>query len=169
MTSRSSIVPTDYLIEPGYILVATQPAIISGVLGSCVSVCLFDRKRKVGGMNHFQYPFIADKHRATALYGNVSTLALIRMMIADGSKTKHLEAQIIGGAHNPEVSPKNVGRENVLMARKILIRQRIHVVSEDVGGAKGRKVVFNTHQNELAVMKVGHLRAGDWYPYTDQR
>lgn len=169
MNQKSDIAPTDYFIEPGYILVAAKPAVISGVLGSCAAVCLYDRKRKVGGMNHFQYPFIDDKRKATAIYGNVATLALIRMMIADGSKPKHLEAQIIGGAHNPAVSPKNIGRENVLMARKILIRQRITVTSEDVGGEKGRKVVFNTRQNEVAVMKVENLRTGDWYPYSDNR
>jgi chemotaxis protein CheD len=169
MKQRSNIAPADYFIEPGYILVAAQPAVISGVLGSCVSVCLFDRRRKVGGMNQFQYPFIGEKNRATAIYGNVSTLALIRMMIADGSKTKHLEAQIIGGGHNPALSSQNIGRENVRMARRILIRHRIRVASEDVGGEKGRKVVFNTHQNEVAVMKVSSLRSGDWYPYQENR
>jgi chemotaxis protein CheD len=80
-----------------------------------------------------------------------------------------MEAQIIGGAHNPALSPKNIGRENILMARKILIRHRISLASEDVGGEKGRKVVFNTRQNEIAVMKVENLRAGDWYPYDDNR
>jgi len=169
MTQHSDIAPTDYFIEPGYILVAARPAIISGVLGSCVAVCLHDRKRKVGGMNHFLYPFIDDRRKATAVYGNVSTLALIRMMLSDGSRPKHLEAQIIGGAHNPAVSPKNIGRENILMARKVLIRHRIGVTSEDVGGEKGRKVVFNTRQNEVAVMKVDNLRAGDWYPYSENR
>ncbi len=169
MNQDSNIAPADYFIEPGYILVAAQPAVISGVLGSSVSVCLFDRRRKVGGMNQFQYPFIGDKLRATAIYGNVSTLALIRMMIADGSKTKHLEAQIIGGGHNPALSSQNIGRENVRMARKILIRHRIRVASEDVGGEKGRKVVFNTHKNEVAVMKVASLRSGDWYPYQENR
>ncbi len=165
----NAIAPTDYFIEPGYILVAAKPAVISGVLGSSVSVCLYDRKRKVGGMNHFRYPFIGDRHRATAIYGNVSTLALIRMMIADGSKPKHLEAQILGGGHNPSVSAQNIGRENAMMARRILMRHRISVASEDVGGKKGRKVVFNTRQNEIAVMKVDALRSGDWYPYEENR
>lgn len=169
MKQRDSIAPADYFIEPGYILVAAQPAVISGVLGSCVSVCLYDRKRKVGGMNHFKYPFIGEKDQATALYGNVSTLALIRMMISDGSKVRHLEAQIVGGGHNPALSAKNIGRENVRMARRILLRHRIRVTSEDVGGEKGRKVIFNTHQNEIAVMKVESLRSGDWYPYSESR
>ncbi len=161
--------PVDYFLEPGYIFVAAKPAMISGVLGSGVSVCIYDRKRKTGGMNHFKYPFIGEKRMSTAIYGNVSTLALIRMMIKDGSKRKHLEAQIFGGAHNLSLSKKNIGRENIMMAKRILARERIDLVSEDVGGEKGRKVVFNTSKNEVAVMKVERLRAGDWYPYEESR
>ena len=162
-------VPANYFLEPGYILIATKPHIISGVLGSGVSVSLYDKKRKVGGMNHFRYPFIEDKDSATAIYGNAATLALIYLMINDGSNIKHLEAQIFGGAFNPEISDTNVGRENILAAKKILSKKQIKLVSEDIGGEKGRKIVFNTNTNEIAVMKVERLRAGDWYPYEDNR
>ncbi len=160
---------TNYFIEPGYIFVAAKPAVISGVLGSCVAVCIYDRKRKVGGMNHYKYPVTTDPNHATALYGNVATLTLLKMMINDGSRNRHLEAQIIGGAYNPEISPENIGAENVRIAKKILIRQRIRVFSEDVGGNRGRKVIFKTDENQIAVMKVDRLRSSDWYPYEETR
>jgi chemotaxis protein CheD len=162
-------VPTNYLLEPGYIFVAAKKGVISSVLGSCVSVCLYDRKRKTGGMNHFQLPYVREKHLATARYGNVATLTLVRMMINEGSKRKNLEAQVFGGSHNPEVSAKNVGKENVRVAKKILAREQVRIVSEDVGGEIGRKVVFNTDTNEIAVLKVDKLREGDWYPYEGRR
>ncbi len=158
-----------YFLEPGYIFLATQPAVISGVLGSCVAVCIYDARRKIGGMNHFRYPVTRNKAEATALYGNVATLTLIRMMRNEGSKIKHLKAQIIGGAYNPEISSQNIGRENIHIARQVLRQHRVAVISEDVGGQQGRKVVFNTHVNELAVMKVDRLRAGDWFPYESRR
>jgi chemotaxis receptor (MCP) glutamine deamidase CheD len=46
------------------------------------------------------------------------------MMINNGSKLKHLEAQIFGGAYNPEISLKDIGLENVLIARKVLAKKR---------------------------------------------
>ena len=158
-----------YYLEPGYIFLAEKPTSISTVLGSCVSVSIYDRKRKVGGMNHFQVPFAADSDQATARYGNVATITLIRMMIHDGSKIKNLEAQILGGAHNRKVSPKDIGMENIMAAKRILTRERIHVTSEDVRGGKGRKIVFNTGTNEIAVFKVNKLRESDWYPYKNNR
>jgi len=159
----------NYFLEPGYIFLAEKPTSISTVLGSCVSVCIYDRKRKVGGMNHFQVPFATESDQATARFGNVATITLIRMMIHDDSKIKNMEAQILGGAHNIKVSPKDIGFENIMAAKKILTRERIRVTSEDVRGGKGRKIVFNTGTNEIAVFKVDKLREADWYPYRNNR
>ncbi|MBI9087254.1 MAG: chemotaxis protein CheD [Desulfobacterales bacterium] len=142
---------------------------ISTVLGSCVSVCIFDRKRKRGGMNHFRFPVTRDREQATAFYGNAATLALVAMMLDSGSKTKDLVAQIVGGAHNLEISSEDIGRENVRIARKVLVGKKIRVISEDIGGTQGRKVVYNTANNELAVLKVDTIRKGDWGPYIGDR
>ncbi len=168
MTKKSnSLIHANYFLEAGYLFLATKPTVVSTVLGSSVSVCIYDRKRKVGGINHFQFPFTSEKNQATARYGNVSTIALVRMMLNNGSRIKHLEAQILGGAYNREVSPKNIGLENIMAARKILTRERIGIASSDVGGEKGRKIVFNTDTSEIAVIKVEKLRNKDWYPYED--
>ncbi len=159
----------NYFLEPGYILTTSKPTVISTVLGTSVSVCIYDRKRKVGGMNHFQLPYVSRKHQATARYGNVAAITLIRMMVRGGSKIKNLEAQILGGAHSREDSGENIGRKNISIARRVLARERIPVVSEDIGGEKGRKIVFDTGTNETVVMKVKKLRAGDWFPYKNNR
>ena len=159
----------NYYLEPGYIFLAEKPTSISTVIGSCVSVCIYDRKRKVGGMNHFELPLATDSDQATARFGNVATITLIRMMIHDGSKIKNLEAQILGGAHNSKVSPKDIGFENIMAAKRILTRERIRITSEDVRGGKGRKIIFNTVTNEIAVFKVDKLRDSDWYPFKNKR
>lgn len=159
----------NYLLGPGYILVAAEPTCISAVLGSCVSVCIYDRKQKCGGMNHFRFPFTKDSKRSTALYGNVSTLSLVRMMLDNGSRKDCLEAQLFGGAHNQTISQKDIGLENIRSAQKVLDRCNIRIVSEDVGGLMGRKVVFNTETAELAVIRVQNLRKEDWYPYANDR
>ena len=75
-------------------------------------------------------------------------------------KHKYLEARI-----TPKKNDKDIGRENIEIARKILSKRKISIISKDVGGEKGRKVVFNTDTNEIAVLKVDSLRDDDWYPY----
>ncbi|MBF0223917.1 MAG: chemotaxis protein CheD [Desulfobacterales bacterium] len=130
---------------------------------------MYDKKRRTGGMNHFLFPYILDKDKATARYGNVAVLALINFMVDSGSKIQDLEVQLFGGAHNPLICKNNIGLDNITIARKILSKKRIHIVSEDVGGERGRKVVFNTATNEVAVAKVEKLRQLDWFPYNQKR
>ena len=155
-----SLINDNYFLKPGFIIIPTKATDISAVLGSCVAVCLYDQKRKTGAMNHFQLPFIYEKYRATARYGNVATITLINMLLNDGSKIKHL-----GGAYNSRISHKDMGRDNIKVARNILVKKQIRVVSEDVGGERGKKIVFNTNCGETAVLKVEKIRNGDWYPY----
>lgn len=161
--------PANYFLKPGFIYLPVKPTVVSTVLGSCVAVVLWDKKRKAGGINHFQYPSCKGADKPTAMYGDASTYMMIRMMIQDGSKTKHLEAQIFGGACNRRVSSWDVGRENIRTARRVLAGHGIRVISEDVGGERGRKIIFDAVNNEMAVLKVERLRKGDWYPYEDAR
>ncbi len=156
----------DYLLKPGYIYLPSQPVAISTVLGSSVSVTLWDRGRPRGGMNHFLYPFLEQGQKATARFGDVAVMTLVRMMLRDGSPRENLEAQIFGGAYNPRVSTRDLGRENVAWARRILRKEGIRVVSEDVGGQLGRKVIYKTDSCEMVVLKVDRLRDSDWFPYT---
>lgn len=160
-------IPAMYFLEPGYVFVATKPMLIVTELGSSVAVCIYDRRRRTGGMNHFQIPYAGKKHDATAHFGNIATLALIRMMTDGGSKKENMEAQLLGGAYNPGICLETIGRENITVVRKILAKERIQVVSEDVGGRKGRKIIFSTHTNEIVILKVNKLERGKWYPYED--
>jgi len=142
--------------------------LISTVVGSCVAVSLWDCRKEYGAMAHYLYPVTEDRSQASAQYGNVAILYLIKLFLAEGSKIKNLKAQVFGGAINPAGGCERIGSENVRIAEKLLARKRIPVVSEDVGGMMGRKIVYNTFQNEAVVYKVNQLRKGDWYPYIQE-
>ncbi len=155
----------DYFLSPGYIYTPVQSTVISLVLGSAVAVCLYDRKRRVAGINHFQYPYSETPRHGTARHGDAATLTLINMMLSAGAKRRHLRAQVFGGAYRPDLCSRDVGRENILVAKNLLRQKGIKTASEDVGGELGRKVVYKTAGNEVAVLKVERLRSDDWYPY----
>jgi chemotaxis protein CheD len=162
-------VTRDYFLKPGYIYLPEKATVISTVLGSSVSVSLYDKTLKAGGMNHFLFPVVDTDKTATSLYGNVAVLTLIRMMRGNGSVLSKLTAQIFGGAYNPAESSRDIGQDNVKTARMILHQKKIKIVSEDVGGELGRKIIFNTLNNEILTLKVDRLRESDWYPYEGDR
>ncbi len=167
--AQDTPVACDYLLKPGYIFIHQGQTVVRTVLGSAVAVTLWDRRLGRGGIIHFQYPRTDNRQEATARFGNVALLALINMLVTEGSRVQDLEAHIIGGAHPPEKATEDLGGKNVAIARQILAKKQITVVSEDIGGHMGRKVLFNLATNEMVVIKVEQLRASDWYPYEDHR
>lgn len=152
-----------YFLAPGYMYFAIRPEIIQTVLGSCVSICLWDSVQKWGCMNHFVYPFMKDKRKATPLYGNAATLGLIKMLDDSGSSRSDLKAHLLGGAHRENAGGPHLGDENIHVAREILRRKGIKIASEDVGGIMGRKVAFDVGTGQIAVLKVQKIRESDWH------
>lgn len=138
-------------IHVGQIHVDIAPAAISTVLGSCVSVCLYDSKLGIGGMNHYLLPFWNGNGLQSPKFGNISIPKLIDLMISNGSTVKTMEAKIFGGA-SMNISGSEammIGEKNILVAREILKEYRIPVVAEDIGGQNGRKIQFNLERGKV--------------------
>ncbi len=131
------------------------------VVGSGVSVCIWDRELLSGVMTNFIYSRPKVGETSTMMFGDTSTKNAINMMIRRGSKTEHLIAQVLGGSRGDDIWDKT-GFENITVARKILQEFRIPIYSEDVGGRMGRKIVFNVYNGHVAVVKVHSLRDSDW-------
>ncbi|OPX19567.1 MAG: hypothetical protein BZ151_08475 [Desulfobacca sp. 4484_104] len=165
--TQEQIEVQEYFLKPGYIFIYQGPAIIRTVLGSAVSVALWDRQHQLGGINHYIYPRTGNRHEATARYGNVAMLTLINLLLEEGANLENLEAQIFGGASR-SVAPDDAGEQNIQIARQILAKKNIPVVSEDVGGFKGRKLMYNLATNEAVILKVERIRESDWYPYQNR-
>lgn len=163
MTEESTLEPRfTFYLQPGYLYFTRAAATIRTVVGSCVAVCLWDKELNYGAMNHFLSPEIHKPDHATPRYGNVATAALVNVMREAGCDDKNLVAQIIGGASPANAPPSDLGVKNVEAARSVLARKGILIVSEDVGGKMGRKVVFDTHTGRSITLKVHELRDEDW-------
>ncbi len=158
----------EYYLKPGYIFLSKEPVVISTVLGSCVAVTLWDKKGTYGGMAHYLYPSVQQRKKSTAQYGNVAVLHLIKIFFDEGSDKKNMQAQIFGGASLHSVECSRIAGENIRMARNTLKNFGVKIISEDVGGHVGRKLVYNTLTNEAIVYRANKLRKGDWYPYLDE-
>lgn len=155
-----------YFLNPGCIFVSEHPYLICTVLGSCISVCIWDSVKKYGGMNHYIYSR-PRKGQQNARYGIFSIPYLILLMIRTGSRYADLKAHIVGGASNSEMSSA-IGRENSILAEKILKENNIAIITKDVGGQVGRKVIFNNISGEILVYKGVNIRRSDWYSNCDE-
>lgn len=141
-----------YTIFAGQAIVTSAPALISTVLGSCVSVCLRDKKTGVSGLNHFLLPGIPSDEATNLNRGLTSTAALIRSMLNRNATTDTLEAKVFGGCNSLYQNDiYRVGERNITIALAVLKAFEIRVVAKHVGGSHGRKIIFNTSTGKVRV------------------
>ncbi len=133
-----------HYLYPSNLFVSNTPYQITTVLGSCISVCLFDAEKLIGGMNHFMLPYWNGEGLASAKFGNIAIERLLSEMKAKGANIKNIRAKVFGGANQANFS-MNVGDRNIVLAKKVLQEEQIEIVAESVGGTKGRKLIFDTH------------------------
>jgi chemotaxis protein CheD len=119
---------------------------ITTILGSCVSVCLWDSKLKMGGMNHFMMPFWNGDGLASPKYGNIAIEKLIFNLLYLGSERENLVAKVFGGAAvlNSCDGIFNIGERNIQIQEELLRQESIKVVAGSLGGTVGRKLIFET-------------------------
>lgn len=161
--TNNEYLPTQFFLKPGYAMANYEASVIRAVLGNCVAVTFYDRNKCFGGMNQFVFPSTKRREDMTAQYGNVGIRALFRMLLEMGANKSGLVAQIIGGSECGVFNDEGLGSKNIHLARVILEQLRVPVVSEDVGGVMGRKVIYHSGTNEMAVFKVESLRKSDWF------
>ncbi len=130
-------------LHAGQLFTAATPTAIITVLGSCVAVCLYDPVAKVGGMNHFLLPLHVERERSLR-FGTVAVPQLVDAVVRAGASRQGLVAKLFGGASviAAMAHGRRLGEENVLLALQLLEEARIPVLDRDVGGSRGRKVVF---------------------------
>ena len=74
-----------YFLHPSTICVSKEPQWVTTILGSCVSVCFFDPKSKIGGINHFMLPYWNGIGLESPKYGNVAIIQLYQKMLESGA------------------------------------------------------------------------------------
>ncbi|MFK5857082.1 MAG: chemotaxis protein CheD [Bacteroidota bacterium] len=138
--------PLKYYLLPGALKFSSKPMEITTLLGSCVSVCLWDPRLKIGGMNHYMMPLWNGTGLASPKFGNIAIEKLIKSLISLGSHHNDIVAKVFGGAAvlNSSECIFNIGERNIDIQENILKQMGINVVAKSLGGDKGRKLIFNT-------------------------
>jgi chemotaxis protein CheD len=143
-------------VAPGQVVVTTEPLRLKTVLGSCVSVTLFDASARVGGLNHFLLPGTAPDE-SPERYGQGALDALLGRLERHGSTLKNLQAGVFGGACVlRELSElMHLGERNVEFAFLWLHRKRIEVATRDVLGQYARRLEFSVADGSTHVRLLG--------------
>ena len=150
--------PSAVYLHPGQMHVATGPCAIKTLLGSCVAVCLWEPAAHVGGAVHYLLPRGRHGHHETGRYGTLAIPALVQAVCALGGQPGALHAKIFGGARvlaglGP-ASGASLGDSNAQVAWEILAAEGIPVAGSDLGGDRGRRVLFHVEDGAAWVWRL---------------
>jgi chemotaxis protein CheD len=147
--------PERHFLNMGQIVADARGARIATIVGSCVAVCLWDGRRRVGGMSHYLLPDAP--HVKTRLdkpwsYGELALPELLARLSALGASPHTLTAKVFGGAAITNGGGQGgPGARNAALARTWLGEHGIEIVAQDLGGRRGRKLVFDTANGEVTL------------------
>lgn len=143
---------------PGEYFVTTRDMVLSTVLGSCVSACIYDQHSKIGGMNHFMLPsgendsgFPAE----CARFGGYAMNILIRELLKNGARKQNLVAKVFGGGNvQPAIVTSMIGSQNARFVKKYLNECGIPVLAGDLEGFYPRKLHFFPKSGRVLLKKL---------------
>lgn len=134
-------------VQQGEVALSADSTVTFGaLLGSCISVCMYDPFLRIGGMNHFLIPrgiYEYESHgsKSALLYGEKSMQYLIKSLLDMGGDRSRLLCKAFGGAAL-HANMTDIGQQNVRFLIKYLQYEKIKCVSYSLGGHRARRIRF---------------------------
>jgi chemotaxis protein CheD len=167
MNLSEAKLPVVYL-KPGELYIARRPTIVTTVLGSCISVTMFNRRLGIGAICHGLLPRCRDKKKCDDncteefKYVGCSVRSMVEEFIMSGSKRNEIEVKVFGGADvfalkGVDRKSANIGKQNIKAALSVIRSEGLHLLTSDVGGVAGRKIFFNTQTGEVFLKRLKRI------------
>jgi len=144
----------EHFLHISDIKICTQGELLKTIVGSCIALCIWDSKNKLGGMAHIMMPKRNGTPNAKiGKYADTAVKALVEMMLKNSSEKDKMKAYIIGGAtmFPTQNSNNTIGYKNYLAVKNELKKLEIPIYKTEIGGTNGRKILFNCGTGEFKI------------------
>jgi chemotaxis protein CheD len=150
-------------LNPGEHVITSGKIQVNTILGSCVSVTYFHRRSGTGAIFHALLPFAAGASpslvRSNWTFVDTSVQTINGLLAARGIRPGDVEVKVFGGADTffdtrKEGSSLAVAARNIEAAFTLLKQGGYTVKAKDVGGSRGRKIIFLTSTGEVLLKRL---------------
>ncbi len=152
--------PDATYLHPGEVCFCAEPSRVETVLGSCVAVTMWDRRRGAASICHAVLPWSNGDGGDPLRYVDSAIGRMLAALDAHGSRRQDIEVKLFGGASMHGNNRVSVGRQNVEAALATLASQGLKPQAVDTGGAQGRKLRFDTATGEVWLKRISAARTG---------
>jgi chemotaxis protein CheD len=151
----------EVFLQPGEWYFDAAGVRLRTVLGSCIALTLWHRRRRIGGMCHYMLPSrarVRDVADLDGRYGDEALGLLEREAARFGTRLAEYEVKLFGGASmfgSLRVAGAavpafgSVPERNVEQARLLVARHGLKVRAESLGGLAHRQVVFDIESGDV--------------------
>jgi chemotaxis protein CheD len=164
-----------YFLNPGQLIVSSKETPVVTILGSCVAITVFSPEKRTGAIFHALLPEHRNKVNVISNSPPVSpdpdyvdyAFYYIREKFRQkGINFKTAKFMLFGGGdviHSLSSGVKtSIGFQNINMAKKLIESEGVSLHGEDVGGRKGRKLIFLPHEGKVYLE---YLKNGNFQDY----
>ncbi|MBJ6725783.1 chemotaxis protein CheD [Geomesophilobacter sediminis] len=146
-----------FYLKAGELIFSRDAALVSTVLGSCLSLIIYSNEPRLWSICHVLLP--TGKLEEGFKYVDSTFDYMVRTVEEYGIRLSSCEVKLFGGANSLMTSgsgsAKSVGEKNIALALEKLKSYGVKPAAIDVGGPSGRKLFFNTRNGEVFVRKIG--------------
>lgn len=137
--TRETIMKLTVGVSDMQISANTGDLIVTHALGSCIGVAIHDATARVGGILHFMLPLSqVDPNKAhdnPYMFGDIGIPDFFKETYQAGATKENLRVVMAGGAQVFEQQDFfDIGKRNIVIARKLFWKNNIMIAAENVGG-----------------------------------
>lgn len=156
--------PARYYLKPGELFAGEEAALVKTLLGSCVAVAMFSPRCRVGSLCHSVLPSCRNETPCDGgcqdgpRYVDCAIRRMLDWFVKRGIVRDEIEVKVFGGSDM--FSPaqghehKGIGSQNIEMALKIIEKEGLRLAASDVGGLRGRKIMFKSYSGEVFLKRL---------------
>lgn len=131
--------------------------LVSGAIGSCVVVVIFDPQKESGGMAHIMLPGKAPEHcsELKTRFAEDGIGNLLEQMKVTGDAEKDLCACVVGGGNVLKRDDDSICRNNIKSVLQILKDNNIEPMEQVLGGTIRRAVKLDIELGRIYISEDG--------------
>lgn len=134
--------------------------LITYALGSCIGICLQDKRLGLSALIHIMLPINMEAGRKNTMkYADTGIRETLKQMEARGARRANIVAKVAGGAKMFETPAGstlgNIGKRNIESVHLVLRTEQIRLLAEDVGGTVARTLSFDPATGQATVRSYG--------------
>ncbi|MDH5716461.1 MAG: chemotaxis protein CheD [Spirochaetia bacterium] len=150
----------EIFLQPGEFFWGDSDTRIRTILGSCVSICLWHPKLKIGGMCHYLLASRAERKTGEALdarYGDEVMQMIMKEIDKSNTRPKDYHAKLFGGgnmfANLQTDRVVKVGDKNVALAEEWLEKNSFQLMGKHVKGEGHRSIALDLWSGNVWLKK----------------